>query len=300
MNPTHQRWAISREWLPKLTAFFRDAAVGKLIELAGRAEQIRSERLTAAEQYGKASPARTAVIPIRGVIEYDPFWWGCSCQEISLILDILADRGDIDRVVLNINSPGGESSGILELANKIYGLRSKFEIVAIANCMACSAGHWIGSAAEKFYSMVSGDVGSVGVYMMHVDQSGLLEKEGVKVSFVQAGLYKTEGNPYAPLDPTARDHIQARVDEDYRQFINALATYRSKKPEYVEVNFGQGRVVSPTEAIAVGMIDGFATLESLMVQPSKKPSASRMTALAERMKREASIRKSEFDLALLK
>jgi ClpP class serine protease len=216
MNPTHQRWAISREWLPKLTAFFRDAAVGKLIELAGRAEQVRSERLTAAEQYGKASPARTAVIPIRGVIEYDPFWWGCSCQEISLILDILADRGDIDRVVLNINSPGGESSGILELANKIYGLRSKFEIVAIANCMACSAGHWIGSAAEKFYSMVSGDVGSVGVYMMHVDQSGLLEKEGVKVSFVQAGLYKTEGNPYAPLDPTARYHIQARVDEDYR------------------------------------------------------------------------------------
>jgi hypothetical protein len=48
------------------------------------------------------------------------------------------------------------------------------------------------------------------------------------------------------------------------------------------------------------MIDGFATLESFMVQPSKKPSASRMTALAERMKREASIRKSEFDLALLK
>lgn len=300
MNINHQRWAIAQHWIPKLTAFYRDAAISKLLEFAGREEKVRAERLTAAEQFAKASPGRTAVVDIRGVIEYDPLWWGVSCQEVSLILDILADRGDVDKVVLNINSPGGESSGIKELAEKIYGMRSKIETVAIANCMACSAGHWIGSAAEKFYAMESGDVGSVGVYMMHVDQSGLLEREGIKVSFVQAGLYKTEANPFQPLDETARAHLQARVDEDYAEFVGALAKYRGKSVEHIEANFGQGACVSPVDAAKVGMIDGFATLDGLLAPPAKKPSMGRMAVLAESMKRERKIRKTEFDLALLK
>lgn len=300
MNIQHQRWAISREWLPKLTAFYKNASIERLLELGPKAGQVRADRMTAAEQFAKTTPGRTAVVQIRGVIEYDPFWWGCSCQEISLILDVLADRSDVERIVFNINSPGGESHGVMELANKIYGMRSKIETVAIANCMACSAGHWLGSAAEKFYAMGSGDVGSVGVYMMHVDQSGLLEKEGVKVSFVQAGLYKTEGNPYAPLDDTARAHLQARVSEDYSQFVGFLAKSRGKSTDYVEANFGQGKVVSPSEALAVGMIDGFATLEGLMNAQTKKSVPGRMAVLADQMKREAKIRKSEFDLALLK
>jgi len=49
----------------------------------------------------------------------------------------------------------------------------------------------------------SGEVGSVGVYTMHVDYSEAYKMAGLEATLISAGRYKTEGNPFEPLGDEA-------------------------------------------------------------------------------------------------
>jgi ClpP class serine protease len=67
----------------------------------------------------------------------------------------------ITTVILNIDSPGGVSVGVPELAEKIKNFKKK--VISFTSNEACSAAYWIGSQASEFYATPSSTVGSVGV-----------------------------------------------------------------------------------------------------------------------------------------
>ena len=50
---------------------------------------------------------------------------------------------DVRGILLNIDSPGGQVSGLAELADTIYAGRSKKPIVAYASSLAASAAYWL-------------------------------------------------------------------------------------------------------------------------------------------------------------
>jgi len=109
-----------------------------------------------------------------------------------------------------------------------------------------------------------GDVGSVGVYIMHVDHSKALEAEGVKVTMVHAGKHKVEMAPYSPLSDEAKAELQTRVDAIEGKFHAALRRNRDTSLDDVRSNYGQGRVVSAERALQLGMIDRVMTFDALM------------------------------------
>jgi ClpP class serine protease len=63
--------------------------------------------------------------------------------------------------------------------------------------MAASAAYWIATAADEVVVTPSGQVGSIGVFATHEDISKALDMEGIKVSLISAGKYKTEGTPFS-------------------------------------------------------------------------------------------------------
>src|SRR6202043_3845971 len=128
----------------------------------------------------------------------------------STIRQAAADPS-IAAIVLDVDSPGGQGYGIEELGNAIYEARAAKPIAAVANSLAASAAYWAASQATEFYAAPGAEVGSIGVYTMHVDYSEALKKEGISVSYISAGRYKVEGNPYAPLDDAARAAVQISV-----------------------------------------------------------------------------------------
>ena len=130
--------------------------------------------------------------------------------------------------------------------------------------MAASAAYWIASAASSLTVTPGGDVGSVGVYAMHVDYSRALDEAGITVNIVKAGKYKAEGSPFQPLDNAARDHLQDRVDAIHGRFVAALARNRDVSREAVRQDFGQGRLVSARDAVSRKMADRTATLENVL------------------------------------
>jgi len=215
----------------------------------------------------KAAKGSVAVIPIRGVIvqHANDLWYGDIATDwISRALSEMMANQSVGAIVLDIDSPGGVVFGVEETAVKIRDLREQKPIYAVANSMAASAAYWIGSAATKLFVTPGGQVGSIGVWNMHVDISKMEENLGIKTTLVSAGKYKVEGNPWSPLDDEARAEMQRGVDVYYEKFVVGVAKNRGVKTVDVREGFGEGRLVMADAAKAEGMVDGIATLEEVL------------------------------------
>lgn len=189
-----------------------------------------------------------------------------SAERFGAEFSALVNDPDIGAIVLDINSPGGQVNGIAEVANRIFEARGKKPIVAVANHLMASAAYWIGSAADEIVATPDADVGSVGVFAVHQDMSKALEQDGVKITIIKEGKYKTEGNPYEPLSEDALANIQARVSDSYDGFVHALARHRGVKPDDVRNGYGEGRVVGAQQAIRLGMADRIETFDQTVTR----------------------------------
>jgi signal peptide peptidase SppA len=226
-----------------------------------------------------------ALIPVYGVITpksdlMTEMSGGTSVERIAqTFAAAIADEG-IQGIVFDIDSPGGSTDGIPELAAQIRAARGTKPILAQANYRAASAAYWIGAQADEFFTAPSADVGSVGVFAAHNDVSAALEKDGVNVTLISAGKYKVEGNPFEPLSDEAKAAIQERVDEMYSMFVTDLAKGRGVGVDTVRSNFGQGRMLSAKKALDAGMVDGIDTIENTIRRAGRKRSQPASQAAA--------------------
>lgn len=258
-------WAILPEKLSEITEF---------LEIKSRGGMIPEEQLA---QFGRRSEFENdyyvengvAVFPIYGTLVHRAGGLArmsglSGMDRMGRVFDEIMSDTSINSVILEIDSPGGQVRGLPEFADKIRTARGEKHVVAFVNTMAASGAFWLASQASEVVSSPSGVVGSVGVYMMHVNQGRKLEEAGIDVTYISAGKYKVDGNPTEPLSHSARAFLQERVDKTYAQFVEALADARSTSRKDVEENYGQGRVIDADEALKAGAIDSIETFESLM------------------------------------
>jgi len=223
---------------------------------------------------------KTAVLPLYGVISQKmnlmTHYSGGTSTELfgSWFDDAMADSA-VNRIVLDVDSPGGSVYGISELARKIYGARGKKPIIAVSNSLMASAAYWVASAADEIHVSPGGEVGSIGVIAVHVDRSEFNKTNGLDVSYITAGKYKAEGNSDNPLEKEAKDYMQARVDEYYRMFVNDVARNRGLSTADVISGFGQGRVVGADNAVKHNMADKKSTFEFIL-SGAKSPVLNRI------------------------
>ncbi|WP_118182106.1 S49 family peptidase [Paraburkholderia phosphatilytica] len=175
-------------------------------------------------------------------------------------------------ILIDIDSPGGSVYGVQELHAEIMAARGKKPVFAVANCVAASAAYWLGTAASEFYVTPSGEVGSIGVFSAHTDMSAALAKQGINTTLVSAGKYKTEGNSFEPLGKDARAALQSRIDGYYASFTRDVARGRAVDAASVRNGFGQGRMVTASDAARAGMVDGVATFDEALSRLQKTAS----------------------------
>jgi signal peptide peptidase SppA len=254
----------------------------------GRAEvQVDPSTIVALDGSHDVAPrvGSVAVIPVYGVIEHHSDWLmelfgGTSVDGLRESLRGALNDPDVKAIVLDIDSPGGTVAGITELAAEIREARGGAKpIIAAANAFAASAAYWLASQADELVVTPSGQVGSIGVYAVPQDLSGMLEQMGVDVTLVSAGPHKTEGNEFEPLSDEAREALQERVDASYNQFVGDVAAGRRVSAEQVKTDFGGGRVLSSKKALAAGMVDRIETLGET-IQRLGKASARRRIGMA--------------------
>jgi len=234
---------------------------------------IEGVEFEAASGRGRSQFSKTAILPLYGVISQRmnllaEYSGGTSTDLFGRWFDDAMADETVSRIVLDVDSPGGSVYGIAELSNKIYKARGTKPILAVANSLMASAAYWVASAADEIFVTAGGEVGSVGVIAVHVDQSKANENAGINVSYITAGEHKADGNPDAPLTDDARAFIQSRVNEYYEKFTSDVARFRGKDKSYVQASFGKGRVFGASQAIKVGMADKIGSLEYVMRLPA--------------------------------
>ncbi|WP_132254727.1 S49 family peptidase [Methylobacterium segetis] len=217
-----------------------------------------------------------AVIGIRGVIaqharQVDDISGpgGTSTERVSNSFRDALDDPAVKAIVFDVDSPGGNVHGVQELAAQIRAARGRKPIIAQVNSTAASAAYWLASQADEIVVTPGGEVGSIGVYGMHKDVSVAAEKQGLKVTFISAGPYKVEGNPFEPLSEEAHAYGQTLVDKTYGFFVSDVARGRGVRESVIRNGFGQGRVVLAQDAVTEGMADKVATMDETLRRVAK-------------------------------
>ena len=272
-------WAILPDKLTQMTAFLAHARMGDSLDDDQKA-QIQAA-LSSGPRVTPKTPGNVALIPVYGVISHrmnlmSNFSGGTSVEKLTAQFRQALNDPNVKAIVMDIDSPGGSVDGVPELADEIAAGAKQKKVVAVANTMAASAAYWLACSAGELVCVPSGAVGSIGVFGTHQDVSEAAAKEGVKTTFVSAGKYKVEGNPYEPLSDEARAALQSTVDTFYEMFAKGVAKGRGVKVQAVKDGYGQGRMVTAANALGEGMVDRVETLDQTLArfgvstQPSSK------------------------------
>lgn len=275
------RAAMQRPWAitPAMAAVIADllryrAAGGRL-----SAEEIQARVGAAADEPRPMARRQgvVAVLPIWGVIANRTFEASSgmtSAEAVGRTLQRAVSDDEVTAILLDVSSPGGTVDGIPELAAEIQRAKTVKPVWAIANSMAASAAYWLASQADELVVTPSGQVGSIGVYMLFEDWSAHLEQEGIKFQPISAGEHKLEGAFWEPMSDETRSHYQASVDATYADFVKAVAKGRNVTVADVKKQFGGGRVFDAKDALARGMVDRIETFDQVVARLSRVPRRS--------------------------
>ena len=212
---------------------------------------------------------KVAVIPIHGTlvrrtsgIEAESGL--ASYTGIAAQLDAALASPEIAAILLDIDSPGGESGGVFDLADRIRAASEVKPVWAVANDMAFSAAYALASAATRVFVARTGGVGSIGVIAMHVDQSVKDAQDGVRYTAVFAGERKNDLNPHEPISNEAHAVLRAEVDRIYDLFVETVARHRGLDANAVRATEA-GLFFGP-DAVATGLADAVGSLDDALTQ----------------------------------
>jgi signal peptide peptidase SppA len=234
--------------------------------LAGTAVQAMSID-PAAEPTASVTADGIAVVPVIGTLVTRSGYLSAASGLSSYgsigdaVTSAFADPS-VRGIILEIDSPGGEVGGLFDLAQSIGALKAANDkpLWAVASESALSAAYAIASAADRLYVTQTGEVGSVGVVAVHVDESAADAKAGLAWSFVFAGDRKVDGNAHQPLSDQARGVIQDDVDRLYEQFVSLVSKNRGLAPEAVRGT--QAAIYRGPLAVRAGLADQVGTLDN--------------------------------------
>jgi signal peptide peptidase SppA len=201
-----------------------------------------------------------AVIAVEGTLVQKGAWVGSSSGETSyegLQVQIAraAKSPKVKAVVFEIDSFGGQVNGAFETANAIRTLSKAKPTIAILTDYAYSAGYLLASQARRIILPEFGGAGSIGVVMMHADFSGMLEQDGIKVTFIHAGKHKVEGNPYQALPEGLRDKWQAEVETMRDRFAETVGLGRGKRMTKAAALKTEAEAFDAKDAVKLGLAD---------------------------------------------
>ena len=215
----------------------------------------------------------TAIIPVHGALinRFNSCWgfvtgYGYIKNAIAHALQ----NESVDKIVLDVNSNGGEAAGCFETADFIREACSVKNIHAVVDSSCYSAAYAIASACTSITAIPSGGIGSIGVVAVHVSMEKMLDDIGYKVTFIQAGDKKTLGNPYKDLTDEQKADLQKNIGISYENFVKLVSKNRGIDKEAVIKT--QAACYTANEAVELGLIDDVATVEQVFFKLNMKES----------------------------
>ncbi|MBW2383645.1 MAG: signal peptide peptidase SppA [Deltaproteobacteria bacterium] len=204
-------------------------------------------------------------------------------------LDLAERKGDIEAIIVRIDSPGGSPTASDTVYRQLVAFKRKHEIPIHAQMMsvAASGGYYVAMAADQIAANRTTVTGSIGVIMMGVNLTGLMDKIGVENQTITSGPYKDTGTFLRPMKSSERQQMQSVIDDLYLQFVSVVDEGRPNLTEEEVKHLADGRIYSAQQAQAVGLVDRIAPLEDTIDAVRKQLGASEVRVVTYHRQRES-------------
>jgi protease IV len=189
-----------------------------------------------------------------------------SAENINAALVAAFKDPDSVAVVLNINTPGGSPVQSSRIYNEIKRLRKDYQdkpIYVVVDELCASGGYFVAAAADKIYVDGSSLVGSIGVIYQGFGADKAMEKLGLENRTVTAGENKAFMDPFSPMKPEHKVHLEAMLADVHQQFIKAVKDGRGARLKESTPGLFSGLIWSGSKAIDNGLVDALGTVESV-------------------------------------
>jgi len=187
-----------------------------------------------------------ARINISGIITDD--------RKMIELMDKVGKSPQVKAVILNINSPGGTTTGGEAMYDAVRRLATKKPVVATCGTLATSAAYIVALATDRIFVYGNTITGSVGVLFQWANVTDLLKTLGVEVEAVRSGPLKAVPSPFEPTDERARQVTAEMVDDAKVWFVDLVKKRRKINPDQVP-GLTDGRIYSGRQAVKFKLVD---------------------------------------------
>lgn len=182
-------------------------------------------------------------------------------EEMTPLIIKLADDKNVKGLVLRVNSGGGSAFASEQIWEALEYFKSQGKPFYVSmGDMAASGGYYISCGADSIFADRTTLTGSIGVFGMVPDFSGLLtDKLGITFSTVETNPNATFMNLTAPMTAEQLAALQSSVNDIYETFTSRVAAGRHMSQDSVKT-IAEGRVWVGGKAVELGLVDRIAGL----------------------------------------
>ncbi|MDR1115761.1 MAG: signal peptide peptidase SppA [Tannerella sp.] len=172
----------------------------------------------------------------------------------------LKKNDNVKAVVLRVNSPGGSGYVSEQIWKQVNELKDSKTIVVSMGNVAASGGYYISCAADKIISEANTLTGSIGVFGIFPNATGLFDKLDVTTDVVKTNKYSDFGDISRPMRDDERALIQGYTERFYDLFLTRTSEGRGMTKEEID-DIAQGRVWTGEQAMKIGLVDEIGGLD---------------------------------------
>lgn len=204
----------------------------------------------------------TAVVDVTGVIMA-----GAEADAERLVKGLKNAADDINTkgIILRMNTPGGspvQSSYVYQAIVDLKTENPDLPVYAVVEDICASGGYYIAAATDAIYVNPSSIVGSIGVVMNGFGFVDTLKTLGVERRLLTAGEHKGFLDPFSPVNPQEKQHVQKLLNQIHTEFIQSVKAGRGDRLQEHPDLFS-GLVWAGAESIQLGLADDLGNVASV-------------------------------------
>ena len=184
-------------------------------------------------------------------------------------IDAARDNPMVHAIVVRIDSPGGSGNASSLIERAIEQARAKKPVVVSMGNTAASGGYYLAVGGDAIWAEPTTLTGSIGVFVVKPDLSGLLSKLSLHDVTLKQGDRADLFSFTKPWSAGEKAAVQGYVDGFYDRFITLVAQRRKLSKDAVD-KLARGRIWSGSDAKRLGLVDQLGSLDDAIRDAKKR------------------------------
>lgn len=192
------------------------------------------------------------------LFKYDQMCGPSGTRSMTRILKEWEANENVVGVILDIDCPGGQVSGLAEFADFLHNYSKP--IVSYTDGLMASAAYYVAAATDHIVANPNADlIGSIGTMLTYVNLDGIIEAEGGVIKDIYAtGSTRKNEEHRAMKEGSDALLIKNLLDPSRDKFVADVNLYRPG----IDASVFEGAVYAPADALALNLVNELGTLQT--------------------------------------